>query len=142
MGSFQDTAFSLYLVFMLWNIMLLGFGGIHESAFLNSLSINGVQAHGNPSSQVTTTVGSPYIAPTTVPEENIPFISDVLGTVSKAFSLISSFFLGASEAILNSGIPYPISWILSTFVAIFTFIYTLIFGFKLASAIKGGGFDV
>lgn len=132
--GFLETGFPIFALILVWNIYLVGFGGIPESNYLDaqdlSVTIQGIDQSIDPA--------TPYIAPTETPEGNIPFLSDAFDGAIKTGSLVSKVALGGAEALNRSGIPQPINMIVSFIFQAFMIGYLSLLFFAFVSAIRGG----
>jgi hypothetical protein len=139
--GFLETGFPIFSIIVIWNVLLLGFGGISDSQFLTTQLPAGINhpTELDPNSvQTQTSTGTPYIAPTTVPEQNIPFFNQVFDAITASIGFLFKLLFGAAEAIEKSSIPSPINWILSTIIYFFVTGYIAAYGQQLLGSTSGG----
>lgn len=133
--GFLETGFPIFAIILLWNVYLVGFGGIPQSDYLDeqnlSVSVNDIDQ--------SSTQPTPYISPTESPEPNIPFLSDAFDGAIKTANLVRQITFGGAEALDRSGIPQPINQIVSFIFQAFMFGYIALLLFTFVSAIRGGG---
>lgn len=139
--GFLETGFPFFSVIVVWSIFLLGFGGVSSSPYLQDQNFTGLESIGTVQVNLVnpTSTNQPYIAPTTTPEENVPFLTQAFESVNQTQSLVSKVIFGGADAIQNSGIPSPLNWVLSLIIKIFMTGYIGLFLYTLVSGWKGGG---
>lgn len=138
--GFLETGFGVFALIIIWNIFLVGFGGIPNSAFISDQNFSGLERVGQVNVNLVDPVIPviPYVTPTTNPEENKPFFPEAFGLVSQTQKLASKIIFGGADAIEQSAIPSPLNWVLSLIIKIFMTAYVGLFLYTLASGILGG----
>jgi len=139
--GFLENGFPLFTLIVVWNIFLLGFGGVVASPFLADANVSGLETIGQVNLNLVNpiTVPTAYIATTTTPEENVPFFEQAYATITTTANVVQKIIFGGSTAIAQSGIPSPLNWVLSTIISIFMTGYIGLFLYTLVSGWKGGG---
>lgn len=139
--GFLEQGFPIFSLIVIWNIFLLGFGGVTSSSLIQDQNFSGLTTIGqvnvnlvNPS-----TSPDPYIAPTTTPEENVPRFQDAASFVNDTWNIVSKVIFGGSDAIEQSQIPSPLDWMLGLILRVFMAGYIGLFAYTLVSGWKGGG---
>lgn len=139
--GFLEQGFPLFSLIVIWNIFLLGFGGVTSSSLIQDQNFSGLQTIGEVNVNLVNpgTTAVPYIAPTTTPEENVPRFQDAGVFVTGTWNVVSKVIFGGADAIEQTGIPAPLDWVLGTIIRIFMAGYIGLFAYTLVSGWKGGG---
>ena len=139
--GFLESGFGIFALIMVWNVFLLGFGGVTTAPYIVDQNLSGLGEVGTVSVNLVNpgTTPSAYISPTTTPEENVPFFSQAFGFVSETANFVGKIIFAGADAIEQSAIPAPLNWVLSTIIRIIMGGYIGLFLYTLVTGWKGGG---
>lgn len=127
MAGFLEAGFGLFVFVVLFNILLVGFGGLPHSSIFN---LNEASSCSN---------GNSYISPTTTPEQGTGGLTQAVCSLNFILGILSRVLFSAGEMITQIGIPSPINLILGAILNIFMTAYTALLIYTGISAFTGGG---
>lgn len=127
MAGFLEAGFGIFVLIVIFNIMLLGFGGIDSSSIIG---LNEASACSS---------GDSYISPTSNPEQGTGGSTQAVCSLGYIIGIVSRILFTAGDMITQVGIPFPINFILSTVINVFMTGYLALLIYTGISAFFGGG---